>query len=96
MKDRPTIDLTPSTIARRLLPEDATPEQIAIVEAMAECALRLVPQSTTAATMFAVERFMAQTGQAVWKQHLVRCERALKMIREFKDDEPGTEGSGTE
>lgn len=86
------IDLTPSSIATKLLPEDATAADRVIVEAMAECALAEVARTggTPPAIWFAVERAMVSAATAVRKQHLVRCERAMKFIESLEDDDSDT------
>lgn len=82
-----TIDLTPSSIARRLLPDDATDADRAIVEAMAERALTEVPECRSSiGAFFLVERMMVQAARQVIKHHRVRCERVMKFLGELEND----------
>lgn len=82
-----TIDLTPSSIARRLLPDDATDADRAIVEAMAERALTEAPSAKSSiGAFFFVERMIAGAARQVVKQHDVRCDRALKFLKSLRDE----------
>lgn len=86
-----TLDLTPSTIARKLTPEDTTDTVRAVAEAMAERALReTVECRSSAGKMILVERLMVDVAVAVLKQNKVRMDRLQKFfdeLREMPDDE---------
>ncbi len=92
------IDLTPSTIARKLTPEGTAPEVLAVVEAMAERALREVgPQFHEARAMMLTNQLMVRAAEAVRKQHLVRVDRLFKAIRGWDaEDADNTEGDPTD
>ena len=87
------IDLTPSGIATKLLPEGSTAADRAIVEAMAECALSVVHEvGTEARTMAQIELAMVNAARCVLKQHRVRVERLFKAIFEHDDEDDSTGG----
>ncbi|HSR79127.1 MAG TPA: hypothetical protein VLN57_21315 [Xanthobacteraceae bacterium] len=82
-----SIDLTPSAIARKLTPEGTASEVVAVVEAMAERALREIgPQAHAAGAMIKVERLMTIAADAVRQQRDVRVARVFKAIREWTED----------
>lgn len=82
------IDLTPSSIATKLMTPDATAADRAIVEAMAEKALAVVHEcGHPGATMITVERAMVCAARQVLTQHGVRVERLLAFLR--ADDDEG-------
>jgi hypothetical protein len=91
------IDLTPSAIARKFTPEGTAPEVVAVVEAMAERALREVgPQPNEARAMIFAQRLMVQAAEAVRAQHLVRVNRLFNAISEWKTEDDNTEGDPTD
>lgn len=91
------IDLTPAAIARKLTPEGTAPEVVAVVEAMAERALREIgPQPHEARAMIFTARLIARAAAAVREQHIIRAERLFKAIREWDAEDDNTEGDPTD
>lgn len=83
-------DLTPSAIARKLTPEDATPQIRALAEAMAERALRETLECRSGlGKMILVERLMVNAAIAVLKQHNVRMNRLQKLFDELREQSEG-------
>lgn len=97
MTAKNTIDVTPSAIARRLLPDDASDNDRALIEAMAERALQLVPEcKSSAGAFFFVERLMVSAASQFMKQHDIRCARVMAFLESLRNDPDETYGHDAE
>lgn len=77
-----TIDVSPGAIARRLLTDHATPDDCALVQAMAERALREIETDTPALRLILVERMMVSAARQILAQHEIRWDRLIKLLDE--------------